>query len=140
MLRRDFILKLIEQFAKDIARLLDSDFEKEPEKFIDSFEALLKSYYKIDSGAPEELCLPDDARDVLLLDEKMKNPQLRFFATAGIAFLQKGENHKAAVCMQIIDRIQDFHQNLFEFPHQESQLTADKIQEFRFLLEAFQKD
>lgn len=120
MLRRDYMLKLIEQFAKMVAKLLDADFENESETFCSDFNLLLKDYFKINPDELELLLQEDEARDPLLLDEHSKNSQLLLFARSGLVFAQKGETQRALVCLQIIERIRMHHCSLFEFPNSES--------------------
>lgn len=131
MIRNDFILKLIEQFVQAIARMIKIDYEKETEKFLVVFNELLKSYFKISAEDLDELMEPDEYRDEILLDEKMKNAQLQLFTHAGLAYLIKSETGKAAQCLEIIERIQSSNTALFEFPNQEQQELNQKIEELK---------
>lgn len=131
MIRNDFILKLIEQFVQAIARMIKIDYEKETEKFLVVFNELLKSYFKISADDLDELMEPDEYRDEILLDEKMKNAQLQLFTHAGLAYLIQSETGKAAQCLEIIERIQSSNTALFEFPNQEQQELNQKIEELK---------
>lgn len=128
MLRRDYMLKLIEQFAKMVAKLLDLDFINEPEAFYSDFNSLLKDYFKIKPDELDLLLKEDAARDAMLLDEHSKNSQLLLFARSGFVFAQKGETERARICMEIIERIKTHHSSLFEFPNSESIKIEEEIQ------------
>lgn len=131
MLRRDYMLKLIEQFAKMVAKLLDSDFENEPETFYSDFNSLLKDYFKIKPDELDLLLKEDAARDAMLLDEHSKNSQLLLFARSGFVFAEKGEIERARICMEIIERIKTHHSSLFEFPNSESIKIEEEIQRLK---------
>lgn len=131
MLRRDYMLKLIEQFAKMVAKLLDSDFENEPETFYSDFNSLLKDYFKIKPDELDLLLKEDPARDAMLLDEHSKNSQLLLFARSGFVFAEKGEIERARICMEIIERIKTHHSSLFEFPNSESIKIEEEIQRLK---------
>lgn len=132
MLRRDYMLKLIEQFAKMVAqllaKLLDSDFVNEAETFYSDFNSLLKDYFKIKPDELNLLLKDDAARDALLLDEHSKNSQLMLFARSGFVFAKNGETERARICMEIIERIKAHHSSLFEFPNSESIKIEEEIQ------------
>ncbi|MDD3459642.1 MAG: hypothetical protein PHO74_09250, partial [Weeksellaceae bacterium] len=123
MLRRDYVLKLIEQFAKMVGRLLDVDFDNEPVLFCDDFDLLLKEYFKIHPDHLDLLLTKDEARDALLLSENSKNSQLSLFARAGWVFAKNNDFHRAKICLKIIERIKRHHADLFEFPNAESRQT-----------------
>lgn len=127
MLRRDFISKIIEQMVNAVARLLKTDYEKETEKFLDEFDTLLDTYYRLSDEELELLLEADEERDAMLLDEKLKNLQLQLFIQAGQAFLKKEERRKAENCLKIIERIQLKHSDVYEFPTPESLKTGDEI-------------
>lgn len=121
------MLKLIEQFAKMVAQLLQLDFIGESQVFEDDFDALLKAYFKL---KPEELALlleENQDRDGLLLDEHSKNAQLSLFARAGLVFIQKNEIQKAQICLKITARIQKTHAALYEFPNEELRRIENEI-------------
>jgi len=134
MLRRDYMLKLIEQFAKMVAKLLDSDFENDTEAFYSDFNSLLKDYFKIKPDELNLLLKEDSARDAMLLDEHSKNSQLLLFARSGFVFGIKGETEKARICMEIIERIKVHHSSLFEFPNLESLKIDEEISKLAEIL------
>lgn len=134
MLRRDYMLKLIEQFAKMVAKLLDSDFENETEAFYSDFNSLLKDYFKINPDELNLLLKEDAARDAMLLDEHSKNSQLLLFARSGFVFAKKGETERARICMEIIERIKTHHSSLFEFPNSESLKIDEEISKLAEIL------
>lgn len=125
------MLKLIEQFAKMIAKLLDTDFENEPQKFSIDFNSLLLDYFKIKPDELELLLVKDSDRDALLLDELSKNSQLSLFARSGWVFIKQNQNEKALICLKIIERIQLHHATLFEFPTQEYQKIEEEISKLK---------
>lgn len=131
MLRRDYMLKLIEQFAKIVAKLLNLDYVSEPQLFTENFDELLKSYFKLSPDELSMLLTEDEKRDALLLDENSKNSQLSLFARAGIAYFSNNDFEKAKICLKIIERIEQEHQGLFEFPNPERQKIHDEIDELR---------
>lgn len=120
MLRRDFISKIIEQMVNAIARLLELNIQEEPQKFMNGFDELMQTYFSLNSDELNQLLEPNNERDALLLDEKLKNYQIRMFINAGFTFLQTKQSDKAKMCIQIIERIQQQHSNVFEFPSSES--------------------
>lgn len=120
MLRRDFISKIIEQMVNAVARLLELNIKNEPEKFFNQFDELMLTYFKLNSEELHLLLENHDERDALLLDEKLKNYQIRMFLNAGFAFVEMKNLVKAEICVQIIERIQNQHSNVFEFPSAES--------------------
>jgi len=120
MLRRDFISKIIEQMVNALARLLKIDIEKEQEKFLENFDELLDTYYLISDEELEKLLESNEERDAILLDEKLKNLQLRLFINAGLVFVRINQTEKAKICVKIIERIQAKHSDVFEFPSEES--------------------
>lgn len=128
MLRRDFISKVIEQMVNAVARLLKIDYEKGTERFLDEFDSLLHSYFQISSDELDKLAESDEQRDALLLDEKMKNFQLRLFTHAGMVYALKLEREKAEKCLNIIKRIQMQHLDVFEFPSAESLKLEEEIE------------
>ena len=131
MLRRDFISKVIEQMINAVARLLKIDYEKETEKFLDEFDSLLDTYFQLSTEELEQLVETDEQHDALLLDEKLKNFQLRLFAHAGLAFMLKSEKEKAEKCLKIIERIQIQHSEVFEFPSVESLKLEEEIEKLK---------
>ncbi len=128
MLRRDFISKIIEQMVNAIARLLKIDFEKNTEKFLDEFDVLLDTYFQISDEELEKLWDENEERDALLLDEKLKNQMIHLFVNAGLAFQKTQQEEKAKKCLKIIERIQNQHSNLYEFPSAESLKVQEKIE------------
>lgn len=131
MLRRDFISKIIEQMLNAIARLMKIDNEKETEKFLGVFDEILKTYYDLHSEEMDNLILPDEKRDVMLLDEKLKNFQLRMFVQAGFAYLKTESLTQAKNCLSIIERIQDERSDVFEYPTDETQRLMEDIEQLR---------
>ena len=127
MLRRDFISKIIEQMVNAVARLLQVDIEKEQEKFLENFDELLDTYYRISNEELEKLLENHDERDAMLLDEKLKNLQLRLFTSAGLVFVEKNQSEKARTCLKIIERMQERHSDVFEFPNEESLKIEEEI-------------
>lgn len=128
MLRRDFISKIIEQMVNAVARLLELNAKEEPQKFLIQLDELLQTYFNLNSNNLNLLLEKEDERDALLLDEKLKNYQIRMFINAGFAFIETKQSDKALVCIHIIERIQQQHSNVFEFPSAESsKITQDII-------------
>lgn len=127
MLRRDFISKIIEQMVDAIARLLRIDFEKEPEKFLTQFDELLDTYYQLEAENLHLLLEPNDERDAILLDEKLKNFQLKLFVNAGFSYLNNKKVVLAQNCLDIIMRIKNKHADVFEFPGNESKKLDEQI-------------
>ncbi len=134
MLRRDFISKIIEQMVNAIARLIKIDIEKDQEKFLENFDELLDTYYQISDNELEALLEKHDERDAMLLDEKLKNLQLRLFINAGRVFVQQNQIEKAKTCLKIIERIQTRHSDVFEFPSEESLKIGEEIEELNYFL------
>lgn len=129
MLRRDFISKVIEQMVNAVARLLELNVKEEPKKFLIQFDELLQTYFSLNSNKLNFLLENNEERDALLLDEKLKNYQIRMFINAGFAFIETKQSDKANVCIQIIERIQQQHSNVFEFPSAESsKINSDLIE------------
>ncbi|SMC33028.1 hypothetical protein [Moheibacter sediminis] len=129
MLRRDFISKIIEQMVNAVARLLELNGKEEPQKFLNQFDELMNTYFKLNSDKLNLLLENEEERDALLLDEKLKNYQIRMFIDAGFAFIETEQSEKAKICVQIIERIQQQHSNVFEFPTIESsKITQDLIE------------
>lgn len=131
MLRRDFISKIIEQMLNAIARLMKIDNEKETEKFLGVFDEILKTYYDLHPDEMDNLLLPDEKRDAILLDEKLKNFQLRMFVQAGFAYLKTENSMQAKKCLSIIERIQDENSDVFEFPTEEHKRLIEDIEELK---------
>lgn len=131
MLRKDFISKIIEQMLNAIARLMKIDNEKETEKFLGVFDEILKTYYDLHSDEMDNLLLPDEKRDAMLLDEKLKNFQLRMFVQAGFAYLKTDDLKQAKNCLSIIERIQHEHSDVFEFPTEEHKKLKEDIEKLR---------
>lgn len=120
MLRRDFISKIIEQMVNAVARLLELNVKEEPQKFHIQFDELLQTYFSLNSNELNLLLEENEERDALLLDEKLKNYQIRMFINAGFAFIETQQSDKSKTCIQIIERIQQQHSHVFEFPTVES--------------------
>ncbi len=131
MLRRYFISKVIEQMVNAVARLLKIDYEKETEKFLDEFDSLLDTYFQISPEELVKLVETDEQRDALLLDEKLKNFQLRLFVHSGLAYMLKSEKEKATNCLKIIERIQHEHSDVFEFPSVDTLKIEEEIEELK---------
>lgn len=134
MLRRDFISKIIEQMVNAVTRLLELNAKEEPQKFLNQFDELMNTYFKLN---PEELNLlleNEEERDALLLDEKLKNYQIIMFINAGFAFIKIQQSDKAKLCVQIIERIQQQHSNVFEFPTTESSKISQDLIELKELV------
>ena len=68
----------------------------------------------------EILLEEDEERDMIFLDHKLKNLQIRLFTTAGFVFFNNQNLDKAKVCLSLINRIENQHANVFEFPTPES--------------------
>lgn len=134
MLRRDFISKIIEQMVNAVARLLELNIKEEPQDFLNQFDELMKTYFNLDADELNLLLESDEERDALLLDEKLKNYQIRMFINAGFAFIKTKQPDNAKTCVQIIDRIQQSHSNVFEFPTLESSKISRDLSELKELL------
>lgn len=133
MLRRDFISKIIEQMVNAVTRLLELNGKEEPQKFLNQFDELINTYFKLN---PEELNLlleNEEERDALLLDEKLKNYQIRMFINAGFAFVETLDTAKTQLCLQIIERIQERHSHVFEFPSPESLKIEQELKKLKDL-------
>ena len=128
MLRRDFISKIIEQMVNAVARLLKTDIEKEQEKFLEDFNEFLKIYFQFPDENLAQLLEENEERDALLLDEKLKTQLLHLFANAGLVYVNSIEFEKAKISLKIIERIQNQHSDLFEFPNEESEKLKMKIE------------
>ena len=139
MLRRDFISKIIEQMVNAVARLLKTDIEEEQEKFLEDFNELLKTYFKFSNDDLEKLLEENEERDALLLDEKLKNQLLHLFANAGLVYVNVNLNQieKAKTSLKIIERIQNQHSDLFEFPSEESEKLEMKIEKLKSQISTF---
>lgn len=112
-----------------VARLLELNGKEEPQKFLNQFDELMNTYFKLNSDKLNLLLENEEERDALLLDEKLKNYQIRMFIDAGFAFIETEQSEKAKICVQIIERIQQQHSNVFEFPTIESsKITQDLIE------------
>lgn len=131
MLRRDFISKIIEQMVNAVARLIKIDIENDQEKFLENFEEFLSTYFKISDAELEKLWEENEERDAFLLDEKLKNQLMLLFVQAGIVFQKSNQSEKAKSCVKIIERIQNQHSDIFEFPSEETEKLEEKIEELR---------
>lgn len=134
MLRRDFISKIIEQMVNAVARLLELNAKEEPQKFLNQFDELMQTYFKLNAEKLNLLLENEEERDALLLDEKLKNYQIRMFINAGFAFVEMKDLSKAQICIQIIERIQQQHSNVFEFPTAESSKISQDLIELKELI------
>lgn len=134
MLRRDFISKIIEQMVNAVARLLELNGKEEPQKFFNQFDELMQTYFKLNAEKLNLLLENEEERDALLLDEKLKNYQIRMFLNAGFAFVETKDLSKAQICVQIIERIQQQHSNVFEFPTAESSKINSDLSELKELI------
>lgn len=134
MLRRDFISKIIEQMVNAVARLLELNVKEEPQKFLIQFDELLQTYFSLNSNEIKLLLEENGERDALLLDEKLKNYQIRMFINAGFAFIETKQSEKVKVCIQIIERIQQQHSNVFEFPTSETSKIEQEIKSLKGLI------
>jgi len=134
MLRRDFISKIIEQMVNAMARLLELNIEEEPQKFLRDFDELMKTYFNLNSEELNRLLEPDEERDALLLDEKLKNYQIRTFINAAFVFVETNQSEKAKICLEIIERIQQTHSNVFEFPTAESSKISVDLMNLKALI------
>lgn len=134
MLRRDFISKIIEQMVNAVARLLELNVKEEPQKFLIQFDELLQTYFSLNSNEIKLLLAENGERDALLLDEKLKNYQIRMFINAGFAFIDIKQSDKVKVCIQIIERIQQQHSNVFEFPTAETSKIEQEIKSLKGLI------
>ena len=113
---------------------MNIDVEKETEMYLASFEELLKTYFKIKSDSLSKLLEEDEERDAFLLDEKVRTTLLLVFAQAGIGFHKMNEMEKASNCLKIIQRIQQQHAQIFEFPNSESLKLQVEIEKLTSLL------
>lgn len=134
MLRRDFISKIIEQMVNAVARLLELNVKEEPQKFLIQFDELMQTYFSLNSNELKLLLEENGERDALLLDEKLKNYQIRMFINAGFAFIATKQSDKVKVCIQIIERIQQQHSNVFEFPTAETSKIEQEIKSLKGLI------
>lgn len=134
MLRRDFISKIIEQMVNAVARLLELNIKEEPQKFLHQFDELINTYFQLNSEELSLLLEGDEERDALLLDERLKNYQIRMFIHAGFAFARTDDTDKARLCIEIIERIQQQHSNVFEFPTAESSKIHQDFQNLKELI------
>lgn len=134
MLRRDFISKIIEQMVNAMARLLELNVSEEPQKFLNHFDELINTYFQLNAQELNLLLENDEERDALLLDEKLKNYQIRMLVSAGFAFTETQQHPKAKICMQIIERIQQKHSNVFEFPTLESSKINEDLEILKKLI------
>ena len=133
MLRRDFISKIIEQMVNAVARLLKTDIENEQEKFLEDFNEFLRIYFQFPDENLAQLLEENEERDAFLLDEKLKNQLLHLFANAGLVYVNVNLNQieKAKTSLKIIERIQNQHSDLFEFPSEESEKLKMKINQLK---------
>lgn len=131
MIRKDFISKIVDLMINSLGGLLKIEPNVDTVKFVTEFDNLLKEYFKIKSDQLNLLLEADEERDMIFLDEKVKNLQLRMFTNAGLAYLNQNENQKAHFCSQIIDRLQNQHAHVFEFPTPEILTLQSDIQNFR---------
>ena len=129
MLRRDFISKIIEQMVNSIARLLKKEIEQED--FKKGFEEFLSTYFQLSSGELEKLVEENKERDAFLLDEKLKNQLIHLFVQAGFVFQKSNQTEKAKTCVKVIERIQNQHSDIFEFPNEESEKLGEKMEELK---------
>ncbi len=134
MLRRDFISKIIEQMVNAVARLLELNIKEEPQKFLNQFDELINTYFQLNDKELSLLLENDEERDALLLDEKLKNYQIRMFINAGFVFIETKQLSKAEICIQIIERVQQQHSNVFEFPTAESSKINEDFKELKYLV------
>jgi hypothetical protein len=135
MLRQDFISKIIEQLFTSIAKLMNIDVEKETEVFLATFEELLQTYFKISSDRLGELLKTDEERDAFLFDDKVRTTQLLMFSQAGLAYLKIGEMAKAKDCWNVIERVQNQHSQLYEFPNPDQLKLEESIKNLKTKLE-----
>jgi len=133
MLRRDFVSKIIEQMVNAVARLLELNIE-EPQKFADEFDELLQIYFRLKAEDLGLLLEKNEERDALLLDEKLKNYQIKLFIQAGFTFVYAQELPKAKLCVGIIRRIQQQHSHVFEFPSIENSKLNQELIELEALI------
>lgn len=127
MLRRDFISKIIEQMVNAIARLIKIDIEKEQEKFLEDFDEFLHTYFQLSDADLALLTEENEVRDGLLLNENLKDQLIHLFVNAGLVFQNNHQTEKAKNCLKIIERIQNQHDHIFEFPNEESQKLEEKL-------------
>ncbi|MBA5628852.1 hypothetical protein [Moheibacter lacus] len=134
MLRRDFISKIIEQMVNAVARLIKIDIENDQEKFLENFEEFLSTYFQISDKNLTKLLEENEERDAFLLDEKLKNQLMLLFVQAGIVFQKSNQTEKAKSCVKIIERIQNQHSDIYEFPSEESEKLGEKMEKLKSLL------
>lgn len=120
MLRRDFVSKIIEEFANSISKILKLDYIQDKKKFLSNFEESLQTYFHLSPENLSELLLENEEQDIFLLDEKLKNHLMSLFLRAGLVFLNSNEKPNAKICLEICQRIKNQHSTLFEFPGIES--------------------
>lgn len=128
MLRRDFISKIIEQMVNAVARLIKIDIENDQEKFLENFEEFLSTYFKISDAELEKLWEENEERDAFLLDEKLKNQLMLLFVHGGLVYVNSNELDKAKSCLKIIERIQNQHSDIYEFPSEEGEKLGEKME------------
>lgn len=131
MLRRDFVSKIIEEFANAISRMLKLDYIEDKKKFLLNFEESLQTYFQIPSEELNLLLQDHEERDVFLLDEKLKNHLMSLFIRAGLAFINENELEKAKFCLKIIKRIQIQHSTMYEFPNEDTLKISVELAELK---------
>lgn len=117
-----------------VARLLELNIKEEPQKFLNQFDELINTYFQLNDKELSLLLENDEERDALLLDEKLKNYQIRMFINAGFVFIETKQLSKAEICIQIIERVQQQHSNVFEFPTAESSKINEDFKELKYLV------
>lgn len=132
MLRRDFISKIIDQMVNAIARLLKKEIKQED--FKKGLEEFLSTYFQISSEELEKLTEENDERDAFLLDEKLKNQLIHLFVQAGFVFQKSNQRKKAKTCVKIIERIQNQHSDIYEFPSEESEKLGKRMEELKSIV------
>lgn len=136
MLRRDFVSKIIEQMVNAVARLLELNLNEEPQKFLDEFDELLQTYFNLNVENLPLLLEENEERDALLLDENLKNYQIRVLINAGLVFVQTHQISKAIICIQIIEKIQQKHAAVFEFPTAEISKISQDLMDLKSIISA----
>lgn len=131
MLRRDFISKIIEQMVNAVARLIKIDIENDQEKFLGNFDEFLSTYFQISDKNLTKLLEENEERDEFLLDEKLKNQLMLLFVQAGFVFQKSNQSEKAKSCLKIIERIQNQHSDIYEFPSEETEKLGEKMEELK---------
>lgn len=126
---------MVEQMVNAVARLLDTDYEKETLKYLELFDEFLLTYYKIPDGKLEKLLESNEEREELFSDEKLKNFQLKLFTETGFAYLKQNNPQRAKTCLLLIDRIQSLNKEVFEFPHSEIENLEEEIRRLRKSIE-----